>query len=397
VADLGIPLTVRFDARSRETQNVTSWMIDSSYLTSTDEFSFQLFSKFPEDLEGLELQPVTLKLGETVQLIGRITGSRVGGNGANVRDFRGLDYISEIVECNVDPLVKITSGMALQAAVKHVCSPCGIEVVLGDAAVMRKLRSGVSTITRKAPKDFRELKLEDIKPEAGEGIYEFLNPIVARHGCTIQPGTARNELMLEAPQFEQDPVASLQRAIDGSSNNVMRAEADRDWSRYPSFVMVTGLEYGKDTQKGPRRGLKTLDTIEETGKIPEIDRIVGGTVGIGRRKPDKPIGDPGFLYRLLRLKDDKARNQAQLEAAAQRMLAERTKDTLEYTATLRGHRDPKSGAIWTVGTMVRVDDEVARVHEALWISKRKLSYSPTGGATTEITCWRPGTFVIDPQ
>lgn len=394
--DPGLPLTVRFDARGRETQSVTSWMIDSSYLTSTDEFEFRLFSKFPEELDGLELQPVTLKLGETTQLIGRITGSRVGKSGATVRDFRGLDYVSEIVECNVDPGVKITEGMTLQAAVKHVCSPCGIEIVLGDAAVMRRLRSGVSTITHRAPKDFRELKQKELVPEAGKGIYEFLNPIAARHGCTIQPGTARNELMLDAPLFEQDPIAHLRRSIDGGSNNITEAEADRDWSRYPSFVQVTGFEYSQEAESTPKQSRMSLSTNEETGKLPEIDRIVGGTVAIGRRKPDKPIGDPGHLYRYLSLKDDKAQTQAQVEAAARRMLAERTKDTLEYTATLRGHTDVTTGAVWTVGTIVQVDDEVARVHEPLWIAKRTLRYDPAGGATTTITCWRPGTFVISP-
>lgn len=73
------------------------------------------------------------------------------------------------------------------------------------------------------------------------------------------------------------------------------------------------------------------------------------------------------------------------------------KDTLLYDVTMRGHVDPESGAVWSVNTMVEVDDSVADVHERLWILQRKLSYSKEEGAITTMTCIRPESFVIDTE
>lgn len=69
-----------------------------------------------------------------------------------------------------------------------------------------------------------------------------------------------------------------------------------------------------------------------------------------------------------------------------------TIDTLAYRVTLRGHTDPETGAIWTVDTMVNVQDEICGVNEPLWIAKRTLRFSPTEGSTTQLECWRPGSF-----
>lgn len=57
-------------------------------------------------------------------------------------------------------------------------------------------------------------------------------------------------------------------------------------------------------------------------------------------------------------------------------------------------RSQKSGALWAVNTMVRVNDQVCGIHETLWIESRKFTFSPDAGSTTEIECWRPSSFEI---
>jgi prophage tail gpP-like protein len=103
----------------------------------------------------------------------------------------------------------------------------------------------------------------------------------------------------------------------------------------------------------------------------------------------------GALYRLLVYRDENARTAEQIEAAARRCVAERLKDTLYYHATVKGHADPRTGAIWTVDTMVNVDDDVADVHEPLWIESRTLRFG-SGGAETDLVCWRPESFTLGP-
>ncbi len=67
---------------------------------------------------------------------------------------------------------------------------------------------------------------------------------------------------------------------------------------------------------------------------------------------------------------------------------------MDGTCTVSGHVDPISGGVWSVGAMAQVNDSVARVHEALWISRRTLRYT-SEGAMTDLEMIRPGTWEIN--
>jgi hypothetical protein len=124
----------------------------------------------------------------------------------------------------------------------------------------------------------------------------------------------------------------------------------------------------------------------------ELRDIITSGIEVGRAQD----GDPNVLYRLLVARDQESRTEEQLFAFALRAIASRLKDTLLYTATVKGHVDPESGLVWSVNTMVNVKDSIAEVNEPLWIHSRKLRFG-TDGPLTDLECWRPASYQIDPE
>jgi prophage tail gpP-like protein len=386
----GLPLSVKFERLGRETNRIGSWFIDSDYLTSTDVFQFEYVEPdSPSLLFGLEGQPVTLSVGDAPQLVGRIDETEIGNSGAAIT-CDGRDYIADLVECHVDPKVVITDGMTLQAAIKLAVSTCGINIVLGDAKVTRNARSGRNPRTGAAPKDFLPLKLKDLKPDDEQGIYDLINRLASRHGGTCQPTLKRNELNVVAPNYDQEPLYRVRRTRAGSGGNrIKSASAKRSFARFPTYTIVRGQGAPEATSDKPAEN--TTFSRDSGVLTPETQAISV----LGRVKPSPHGADAdGRLYRLLYLHDQTAQTKTQVNAAAFRAIWDRLKDTLVYTATLQGHTDPDTGAIYTIDTVIDVQDEVAGVRENLWVKARKLGYSPQGGAETTIQCWRLGAFQL---
>lgn len=433
-------LEVRLDLQSRLIDECTEWEIDSDFLSTTDTFSFTCYSS--EDrakISGLELQPVTLYLRGDEQLIGRIDSSRVGDNGTAIT-YKGRDYLADMVTCSVDPTVTIKEGTDLAGAITQVASTVGIDTVFSDGDLaLRNIRSGRSISGRAGP-SFQALKAEDIKPNYGESQFGFLSRIVARHGATIQPANDRRAVMLAAPNYDQSAAYSLQRTLRGDKDdNVISGVANRDFSNFPTFTLFNGSQarsaepvtptsaaiaagrrvafmlasatipgatippgsisdnlFGESAQtREPKIGtVREFNTAGVgAGFAPAAEDIILGACHVGRRKPSEGTGDPLKLYRLFAVRDDRSKNQAQLERLAVRQVGERLKETLVYTCTVKGHVDPKSGAIWSVDTIADVVDEVCDISEPMWIASRVLKYSESAGATTTLTLWRPGAFL----
>jgi prophage tail gpP-like protein len=302
----------------------------------------------------------------------------------------GRDYIADLVECNVDPGAKFSEGTTLMDALLEIVKPCGITSIFGPEDVtMADVRTGKHT--KRGTGKRHKLKItDDYKPKPGEGIYEYCNRVVARHGATIQPGPGRETLLIDRPNYLGPPLYSLTRTDDPTNsgrNNVISATARRDYSKFPTFVLFTGTQ-GKSGQPGS--GLTTAFSALQLPYNSEMAGILGAALAPTRLRVGELQENPGILYRLLYHRDPDARSQLQVTNNAFRAYSERTKDSLVYTATVKGHRDPFSGALWACNTMVNVNDSVCGIDEPLWIASRKFVYR--NGATTELECWRPEAF-----
>lgn len=391
-------LTVRFPLLTgRDTTRVSSYSLKSSYTGSTDSFRFSLYDTDRSKLMRLEMQPVELLINGASQMIGRIDKTTIGGDGSAVECI-GRDYIADILECNVDPSVVVKKGMTLGDTLLQVLSPVGIDTVISDDDIaMRNIRAS-HPIKKHGKSSKRHKKpVDEYGPRPGEGMYEFSVRLCARFGATLQPGRNRNEVIIDEPTYDQDPPYSIvctDDATNGVANNVIDAEASRDWSSFPTFALFTNKAGAAGDTKTALSA--TRDIFQVAAQSQELLEIIQRSTFSGRIKPgDKPNISKGELYRFLYHRDNDSKTQEQIENALARAVAERLRETLRYSVELRGHQDPRSGALWTVDTMVQVSDAIRGIDEALWIQSREFSYTKGGGAVTKIECWRPHSFVIN--
>ncbi|HVJ15613.1 MAG TPA: hypothetical protein VM686_09230 [Polyangiaceae bacterium] len=396
MADLDTGLTVRFESLGRETTHISEWEIDSQYLVPSDGFKFTLVEQDRSLLRGIELLPVELLVNGKSQLIGRIEATD-RGDSVLTCVCEGRDYISEIVECDAAPHTNILAGTELGAALIEIFRAVGIRQVMDfdDGITMAEVRSG-KKLKAGQRKSRKKNKTSDCKPEAGEALYQFAERLIARHSTTIQPGPARSTIVLDSPDYKQAPTFQLTRTDDptnSAANNVLTGKARRDYSSFPTEALFTGTA----VQDQANAGVPIALYLQLIGLAWGINTELAETLERGASPTAGGKDSPNVLYRLLTHRDTDSRTEAEFRAAVSRAISERLKETLVYTCTVKGHVDPVSGAIWSVGMMASVNDAIADVNENLWIAGRKLRYVPgqNGGAYTDLTLWRPGSFLLD--
>lgn len=389
-------LTIKLELEGRVLDQVEAYTIDSSYVTPTDGFSVSLYDAQDRSrIIGLEMEPVELILDEASQLIGRFDKS-VMGNDLGVQ-YQGRDFLGDATECNVDPTFKVQKGALLGDVIIDVGGPVGIDAVAGSSVLMSQVRSGKKIDGSKPAKTFQAIQMEELKPEPGITIAEFWETIVSRHGTTYQPGEKRGQVVLTAPNYTQSPLYRLRRKIadiGSGRNNIETGSAARDFSSFATFLLFSA--------KAGKKGQSKKDLPESVSAVELADEIGGELAALmskraigTRRKPlDALDALAGKLYRFSYMRDEKARNAEQLLHSASRAFGERLKDTLVYECTVDGFIEPESGAFWAVDTVVEVNDEVAGVNEPMWIESRTFKKPKDGPATTDLVCWRLGSFVI---
>lgn len=387
------PLTIEWFNRpvAQQPRVIQSYELDSAYLTSTDAWSITLYDSDRTRLKNLQLEPLQLSIHGQPQLVGRIENIKRGGGGEIT--VSGRDHISVLVEGNVDPVVKVTEDMTLKQVILLAAGPYGIINVLGEGDfLLRNLRSGAPLSAGK-DQGFPDLQPGKLKPEAGIGLYDWLNRLCARHGCTIQPGPDFGSVLLSAPNYAQSPIINLTRSVDPRSsvvNNIDRGQSNEDYSSFPTH----GLAIGKIATVGESAKSAAIDFDPLKGLSDSLKALLEGKILSERSLPTSPKSLGTKLYRFLYVKDDEARTSAQVDRAIKRAVAERLRETLDYSVTVRDHKDKESGHIFAVDTIATVNDEVCEISEPMWVASRKFTYQQGQGAVTELNLWRPGSFVL---
>lgn len=403
--DLDEPkLTVEFedDSKSYHTE-IKSYELDSDYLTPTDAWSFVVYD--PDDPAWLRRtfrpwRPLKLFIEESLQVVGRI--DRIESDGPSSLRVSGRDYVADICDGGVDPALKFKKEQDIGDAILSIVKPFGVTTLYSpNLALTRNILSGRRVVWDKAPpRDFKAAKLDEFKAQENEGAFECANKIAARHGFTIQPTIRRDWLVIGEPEYRQPVTYKLSRP-----GNIMHAKCSRDWSHVPTVTIARG-RHGS-----PKRGhtISGTDSVLPTftgGAAPELSNLVEvgriidpGILAIREKRYDPKTGDPQTyaydvpVYRPMFYSDKDSRNVEQVERGVRRMIAERLRPTLVYEATIRGHRDPDSDAIFAVDTIAEVVDGIEDVNEHLWIQARKFS-NDGSGPTTTIRMIRPGSFVL---
>jgi prophage tail gpP-like protein len=293
----------------------------------------------------------------------------------------------------VDPSIKVTEKMDMGDAVLDAVRPYGITSLFGDSNLTRNIRTGARPFDGSAPRDIRDVKLEDFSPSIGQGVFEYIEKIVAHQGFTIQP-LERKSLNIVAPEYRQAPMGKLIRSLDGERTNVLSGRAVRDWTDVPTLTIATGRA-GKGG-KGLVNVLNEVPTFGENSpsklaaKNHEIQITITdeatGLFNIVEKRPTKNGPEVIYahdypLYRPLYYTDKDSRNQEQIDRGARREISQRLKNVFVYHATVRGHRVPESEAFFAVDTVLSVSDEIEDVEEDLWVLSRRFYNDGTGPKT----------------
>lgn len=398
-------LTVEIEGVGVTTDRILSYRINSSYIVPTDGWEIVVYSE--SDPRGLRrrwrpFQPVRLTVAGRQQLLGRIDGHEgTGETGSALRVF-GRDYLADFVDSTIDPTYQVKAGQDIGSVILDVLKPWGITTVLGQN-LNRNILTGKAPF-QAAPRDLKQVRLEDFKPEPNLGVREFLDKVVARQSLTLQPAGTRDSIVCDRPNYDQ---AALYAITNPGGNLVRPARARRDYSGTPTVTIATGRTGSSDPGRQSPGGRTEYPTFDKSGpsrigNVPEAQRAITSDDGVSvvreRRFDPKARQTTVFgydfpVYKPLFHRDRDCRNQQQLDAVVRRLIAEKLRDTLTYPFAVRGHVDPASGALWSVDTIVRVSDDIEDVDENLWIVERTL-YNDGSGPMTEGVAIRPDAYVF---
>jgi prophage tail gpP-like protein len=391
------------------TDKVVSYRIQNAYTTPTDSFEFVVYSE--DDPRALRrrwrpLQPVKISIAGRQQLIGRIDGIRGEGQSGRLLRVRGRDYLADLVDSSADPTFQIKKGQDLGDFLLDFLKPWGIVTVLSDFNLTRNAITGRVPYSKKRERQLTAAQLDDQHAGENQGAHEFIAKVITRHGATIQPAGTRDTICVDQPNYDQAPLYKLTRTLEGGGN-LLSGVADRNYEGAPTVTLARGRSGGSEPGKQSGSMFREYPSFDKTGPTRmgaslECQRIVtsdDGIVVVREKRFDpksRKVEVFGFdfpVYKPLYYKDKDSRNQEQLDYSVRRMVAEKLRDTLVYTCTVRGHVDPESEALWGTDTIATVYDEIEDVDEPLWIHDRTLS-NDGSGPRTELNLFRPGSYVF---
>jgi prophage tail gpP-like protein len=399
-------LTVEIEGAGVVTDRIISYRINTQYTTPTDSWEFVVFSE--DDPKRLRrrfrpLQPVKLSIAGRQQLIGRIDGTVGTGESGALLKVHGRDYLADLVDSSVDPSFQIKKGQDIGAFLLELLKPWGITTVFGNFNLTRNVMSGRKPFTKNPARSYKSAKLEDTKASENQAVFEFGNQVVARQAFTLQPAGTRDAICVDAPNYEQAPLYTLSRP-----GNLISGTADRNYAGVPTVTIARGRGGGSDAGKQSPGAKKEYPTFDRSGpsqisKTAEVQHAITSDEGVvvvresrfdPKARQTKVFGFDFPVYKPAFFRDRDSRNDEQLDYAVRRFIAEKLRETLIYTCSVRGHVDPVSGATWTVDTLAHVRDEIEDVDEPLWIAERTFTNDGSSGPMTELVLVRPGSYVF---
>ena len=390
-----------------EISQFTDYSFNSNFLTPTDGFDFTIGAERIPDAVKDALRPgaaVELTVNGGVQATGYIDSIdySVSRNGGTQIFIGGRDVLAQAVDACADPTQSLKAGQTLEDALVSLFAPFGWSepeqfIIANDAD--RNVKTGSSRGTpltkggkKKGPKPLKSYVLHQLRPHSREGVFEFAARIANRFGLWIWATASGDQLVVSRPDFETDPFYTLRLNKDGTSN-VLESSVRFDISDQPTVIVADGYsgggEFGRSRIKSitANTAVFTSDAafLDPWKKYPDASRVLGHA-----------FETPGYVprNRTLYLHDDESQTQEQLDNFVRRELAllQRKSLTARYTVEGHGQMTPDGFVPWTVDTTVRVEDDIAGLHETLYVLGRTFRKSRASGTTTTLELIRLNTI-----
>lgn len=283
-----------------------------------------------------------------------------------------VDAVSPMItpyQGSVDPdIVTIASPTDVDVGtmVLTAFAPYGFTSVLTDSRSTVNALTGVQVGGRKPPTDIKKLKHEAAQANEGESAYQFAARLVTRLGTCIRL-TVDGVILICAPDYTQDPVSRLmQGSGDESADCFIGAvkEHDTNDGQFSEVKVRGSRRTTPDTTESARpQQVLPMQAREALGAIPSIYR---STVAPYKPKTvkDKYSGDA-----------EKCLSYAKL------IFGMHAKDAYYITGEVDGFVS-KTGAVWTVDTVVNVRIDKLGINARMWILERVLTLDERGTRTT---------------
>lgn len=430
-------LVIELEETGEQWDRVTEYEINDSFTIDADQWTATVFDdKEPGALRRkfLPLSRVKLYIGDKLQVVGRIKKTKgVRGSGGALQ-LTGYDYFADIVAPNVDTMVQVSGGMTLSEALLQGLRAYGITEIESslDDVLHRKMGRvelvEVEPALRKARDEFERRKklaaetggslvpfvgsftpdtqafidalsphlvrrvvdepISEGKPRNGQGVLNWAQSLCSRFGLCVQPGTKRSAIAVVQPDYGKKPAFVFERG-----RNLIDGEASRDWSGVPTVVSFRGKFVTENAEYSD--GWREISPVNSAdipfSEIDEVKRIYENAKAVDGRIPAKDLGDAEKFYCPVYHRDDDAKTEKELETSARRLLADRLRDTLQYTGYLSQVSD-ENDVVYPTNMMGFVIDPYEDVGEPLWIQARKIGFRE--GEYSELTMIRPGSYIL---
>ena len=324
--------------------------------------------------------PVTVKVDGAVQLRGTLERFRDGASRAGAPfTISGRDVLAAALVADVDPRLHLRDT-TLAEAFERALAPLGIPVVVGAGADdVREVQAGARPGARAGgTRATRRQRVDRFKPQVGQRVWDFLAQLARRHGYMIYAGPFEDGmgLVIDRPAYDAAPQGSLtrRRRADGTyAGNILDGAVDVNATDVPTDVTVFG-----------RTRLDAPQDARHSGAV------------VNTRLTMRRIADV-YLPRPRYIRDTKARTPQIAEQRGRHAIARAMQDFAVYEATVQGFSWGTQDRLWTVNSMVTIDDEITGVRGNWLCTSVTFNRSRAGGHTTRLRLVPPGTIDLEPD
>ncbi len=400
-----VVLTLRDTSDGTTITRWNDYSFTNHFLNPSDAFSFTIGDEdlSPTVRAALTLgASVRLTVNQAVLADGFIDSIEINADRASgvVYQISGRDRLGLAVDSVADPTMQFKPGMTLADAVKTIFTPFGWatdDAFVVDNSANRDLRTGATRGTKSTKsgkhhgRPLKNIELHQLKPHNHEGVFAFASRIAQRFGLWIWSYANGEKLVLGQPDFEQEPLYQLRRNASGSTN-VLSGAAHFSMLNQPTVIIADGFsgaaEFGNTRLKSVC--VNPYFGVLATGQdLPEVTQLLANHPTAHRvdmlvdAGPQRPVNIP---LRPLYLHDDESKTQEQLDNFVKREMSLLMRQSLTCHYQVEGHGQMVGGefSAWGSDTVVDVQDDVAGVHERMYILGCTYTKSRSSGTHTSL-------------
>lgn len=314
-------------------------------------------------------QSFLLKIGGKPAFRGRLDKvSAAEGTGTTIT-MSGRDNIAELFRYKTDTdfqLSKTTySGMLRELLERLEISPI---TIVENAELAAKQRTGAPQkrfsfamdpgTSEFVIKESLSTINSQIKAQVGQTLYAFLKTYLDRASLFLWSGP-NGEFILSRPNPNQKPIYKIFRSVDVNRSNAKLVEYSNDITDQHAFVAVNGRTGGTKAGRVYVKGAETNDYVLSLG-----------------------------LKNFRSVRDKHAHSPKQIDDLGKRIVAEERRKGFKLVYQVAGHRTERLGggeAVWSIDTVVDVDDNLIGLKGSFFVEGVSYERSIGNGTTTTLS------------